>query len=139
MTTTRGTFIIEDAIMRQALADWQAADYRVRKAADGSAGLPAVRLAAAAPELPDSYMPETRGAAVIAELKQGCPEVSLIAISRLFNSGHERAQAALPCSRSPGRFADARDRCRSLGRRRLPAATTTVTGPAGGDLRGTML
>jgi CheY-like chemotaxis protein len=91
MTTTRDILIIEDdAIMREALADWlQAAGYGVRKAADGSAGLLAVKLAAPALVVTDIYMPGTSGAAVIAELKQGCPEIPIIAISGLFNSGRE--------------------------------------------------
>lgn len=90
MTTTTDILIIEDdAIMREALADWlQAAGYGVRKAADGSAGLAAVKLAAPALVVTDIHMPGTSGAVVIAELKQGCPQVPIIAISGLFNSGH---------------------------------------------------
>src|SRR5258708_1315361 len=89
MTTTKDILIIEDdAIMREALAEWlEAASYRVRKAADGNAGLAAVKLAAPALVVTDIYMPGTNGAMVIAELKRGYPEIPVIAISGLFNSG----------------------------------------------------
>ena len=60
----------------------------MRKAANGSAGLAAVQLAAPALVITDIYMPGTSGAVVIAELKQGYPEIPIIAISGLFNSGH---------------------------------------------------
>jgi DNA-binding NtrC family response regulator len=90
MTTTTNILIIEDdAIMREALADWlQAAGYGVRKAADGSAGLAAVKLAVPALVVTDIHMPGTSGAVVIAELKQRYPEIPVIAISCLFTSGH---------------------------------------------------
>jgi CheY-like chemotaxis protein len=90
MTTTKDILIIEDnAIMREALAEWlEAAGYGVRKAADGSAGLAAVKVAAPTLVVTDIYMPGTNGAMVIAELKQGHPEIPVIAISGLFNSGH---------------------------------------------------
>jgi CheY-like chemotaxis protein len=90
MTTTTDILIIEDdAIMREALADWlQAAGYRVRKAADGSAGLAAVKLAAPALVVSDIHMPGASGTVVIAELRRACPEIPIIAISCLFNSGH---------------------------------------------------
>jgi len=90
MTTTTNILIIEDdEIMREALADWlQAMGYGVRKAADGKAGLAAVKLAAPALVVTDIHMPGKSGAVVIAELKQGYPEIPIIAISCLFNSGH---------------------------------------------------
>jgi CheY-like chemotaxis protein len=90
MTTTTDILIIEDdAIMREALAEWLgAAGYGVRKAADGSAGLAAVMLAAPALVVTDIHMPGINGAMVIAELKRRYPEVPVIAISCLFNSGH---------------------------------------------------
>ena len=90
MTTTTNILIIEDdAIMREALADWlQAAGYGVRKAANGSAGLAAVKLAAPALVVTDIHMPGASGAVVIAELSHGYPEIPIIAISCLFNSGH---------------------------------------------------
>ena len=90
MTTTADILIIEDdAIMREALAEWlEAAGYGVQKAADGSAGLAALRLAAPALVVTDIRMPGTSGAMVIAELKQRYPEIPVIAISGLFNSGH---------------------------------------------------
>ncbi|MFL9934110.1 response regulator [Paraburkholderia sp. RL18-103-BIB-C] len=89
ITTAEILIIEDDAIMREALADWLgAAGYRVRKAADGLAGLAAVKLAAPALVVTDIYMPGTSGAVVIAELKQGYPKIPVIAISGLFNSGH---------------------------------------------------
>ena len=90
MTPTTDILIIEDdAIMREALAEWLAgAGYGVRKAADGTSGLAAVKFAAPALVVTDIHMPGTSGAMVIAELKQRCPETPVIAISCLFNSGH---------------------------------------------------
>ena len=90
MTSTTDILIIEDdAIMREALAEWlEAAGYSVRKAADGSAGIAAVKLAAPALVVTDIHMPGASGAIVIAELKQQRPEIPIIAISCLFNSGH---------------------------------------------------
>ncbi|MFL9988004.1 response regulator [Paraburkholderia sediminicola] len=89
ITTAEILIIEDDAIMREALADWlRAAGYRVRKAADGHAGLAAAKLAAPALVVTDIYMPGTSGAVVIAELKQGYPDIPIIAISGLFNSGH---------------------------------------------------
>jgi CheY-like chemotaxis protein len=98
MTITQDILVIEDdPIMREALADWlQAAGYGVRTAADGSAGLAAVKLAPPALVVTDVQMPGTNGAAVISELKHGYPQVAVIAISGLFNSGHGLdAEAAL--------------------------------------------
>ena len=66
----------------------------MRQAADGSAGLAAVKLAPPALVITDIHMPGTNGAVVIAELKQGYPEVPVIAISGLFNSGHGMDAAA---------------------------------------------
>jgi CheY-like chemotaxis protein len=75
--------------MREALVEWlEEAGYRVRKAADGTAGLAAVKFAAPALVVTDIYMPGKNGAAVIAELKLGHSDVPVIAISGLFNSGH---------------------------------------------------
>ena len=90
MAPTTDILIIEDdAIMREALAEWlEAAGYGVRKAADGSAGLAAVKFAAPALVVTDIHMPGTCGDIVIAELKQRYPEIPVIAISGLFNSGH---------------------------------------------------
>ena len=90
MTTILDVLVIEDdPIMREALADWlQAAGYGVRTAADGSAGLAAATLAPPALVVTDIHMPGTHGAAIISELKQRCPQVAIIAISGLFNSGH---------------------------------------------------
>jgi CheY-like chemotaxis protein len=89
-TATTDILIIEDdTIMLEALAEWlQAAGYRVRKAANGRDGLAAVKLAAPALVVTDIYMPGTSGAVVVAELKQEYPEIPIIAISGLFNTGH---------------------------------------------------
>jgi CheY-like chemotaxis protein len=98
MTPTPDILIIEDdAIMREALAEWlEAAGYGVRKAADGTAGLVALKSAAPALVVTDIHMPGTSGATIIAELKRGYPEVPVIAISCLFNSGHGMdAEAAI--------------------------------------------
>ena len=88
--TTADILIIEDdAIMREALAEWlEAAGYGVRKAADGRAGLAAVKFAAPALVVTDIHMPGTSGATVIAELKQQRPGIPVIAISCLFDCGH---------------------------------------------------
>ena len=90
MTPTTDILIIEDdAIMREALGEWlEAAGYGVRKAADGSAGLAEMKFAAPALVVTDIHMPGTSGSIVIAELKRGYPEVAVIAISCLFDSGH---------------------------------------------------
>jgi CheY-like chemotaxis protein len=98
MTTAPDIVVIEDdPIMREALTDWlQAAGYGVRTAADGNAGLAAVKLAVPAVVITDIQMPGTSGADIIAELKRGYPDVAIIAISGLFNSGHGLdAEAAL--------------------------------------------
>jgi CheY-like chemotaxis protein len=89
MTTTPDILVIEDdPIMQEALIDWlQAAGYGVRSAADGNAGLAAVKLAVPAVVVTDIHMPGTGGAAVISELKRDFPQVAIIAISGLFNSG----------------------------------------------------
>jgi CheY-like chemotaxis protein len=96
MTTTSDILVIEDdAIMRDALTEWlESAGYGVRKSADGSAGLAAVKTAAPALVVTDIHMPGTNGATVIAELKRGHPEIPIIAISGLFNSGHGMDAAA---------------------------------------------
>ena len=90
MTLTTDILIIEDdPIMREALAEWlEAAGYGVRKAADGSAGLAAVKLAIPALVVTDIHMPGTGGARVILELNQRHPEIPVIAISCLFDSEH---------------------------------------------------
>lgn len=90
MTTTRDILIIEDdAIMREAVSEWlSAAGYRVRTAEDGAAGLAAVNVGAPALVVTDIYMPGTSGAMVIAELKQHHPQIPIIAISGLFESGY---------------------------------------------------
>jgi CheY-like chemotaxis protein len=98
MTTTSDILVIEDdPIMREALIDWlQAAGYGVRTAADGSAGLAAIKFAVPAVVVTDIHMPGTNGAAIISELKRYYPQVAVIAISGLFNSGHGLdAEAAL--------------------------------------------
>jgi DNA-binding NtrC family response regulator len=88
--STKDILVIEDdAILRGALAEWlQIAGYSVRTAADGKAGLAAVKLAAPALVVTDIHMPEVAGTMVIAELKRSYPEVPIIAISCFFGSGH---------------------------------------------------
>jgi len=90
MTPSTDILIIEDdPIMREALAEWlEGAGYGVRKAADGNAGLAAVKLAAPALVITDIHLPGTSGAMVIVKLKQQHPEIPVIAISCLFDSGH---------------------------------------------------
>jgi CheY-like chemotaxis protein len=90
MTTRPDILVIEDdSIMRDALAEWlEAAGYSVRKAEDGSAGLAAVRSAAPALVITDIHMPVTSGAVVVARLQEHHPDIPIIAISGLFNSGH---------------------------------------------------
>jgi DNA-binding NtrC family response regulator len=90
MTATTDILIIEDdEIMRDAVAEWlETAGYGVRKAEDGDAGLAAVRVAAPTLVVTDIYMPGTSGAVVIVELKQRHPEIPVIAISGLFNTGY---------------------------------------------------
>jgi CheY-like chemotaxis protein len=68
----------------------------VRTAANGGAGLAAVKFAPPALVVTDIHMPGTNGAMVLSELKQHHPQVPVIAISGLFNSGHGLdAEAAL--------------------------------------------
>jgi CheY-like chemotaxis protein len=90
MITTPDILIIEDdAIMREAVAEWlSAAGYSVRTAEDGTAGLAAVNTAVPALVVTDIYMPGKSGAVVIAELKQHHPQIAIIAISGLFESGY---------------------------------------------------
>jgi len=98
MTTAPDILVIEDdPIMREALADWlRGAGYGVRTAADGSAGLAAVKLAPPALVVTDIHMPGMNGATLISELKRHYPQVLIVAISGLFNSGHGLdAQAAI--------------------------------------------
>jgi CheY-like chemotaxis protein len=79
----------DDAIMCEALAEWlRAAGYNVRTAPDGPAGLAAVELSAPALVITDMYMPGMNGSTVITQLKQRYPEIPIIAISGLFNSGY---------------------------------------------------
>jgi CheY-like chemotaxis protein len=81
--------IEDDAIMREALSDWlRAAGYGVRSAADGDAGLAAVKLTVPALVVTDIHMPGIGGAAIISQLKRNHPQVAVIAISGMFNSGH---------------------------------------------------
>ena len=98
MAATPDILVIEDdPIMREALADWlHAAGYGVRTAADGTAGLAAVKSAPPALVITDIHLPRTNGATVISELKQRYPQVAIIAISGLFNSGRSvDAEAAI--------------------------------------------
>jgi CheY-like chemotaxis protein len=128
MTTTNDILIIEDdAIIRQALAEWlEGAGYGVRKAADGSAGLAAVESAAPALVITDIHMPGVNGAMVITQLKQRHPEILVIAISGLFNSGHGMdtdAAIALGAGRAL---------CKPFKRRDLLRAVADLLGPPAG-------
>ncbi|HEV3018420.1 MAG TPA: response regulator [Burkholderiaceae bacterium] len=105
MATTTDILVIEDdAIMREALSDWlEGAGYCVRTAADGGAGLAAAKVATPALVVTDIQMPGIDGALVIAQLKWRCPDVPIIAISGLFDSGHgmdARAAIALGARRT---------------------------------------
>ena len=128
MTLTTDILIIEDdPIMREALAEWlEAAGYGVRKAADGSAGLAALKYAAPALVITDIHMPGTSGAVVILELKQQRPEIPVIAISCLFNSGHGMdADAAIA-------LGAARALAKPFKRRELLRAVADLLGPPAG-------
>jgi len=90
MTTASDILVIEDdAIMREAVAEWlEAAGYRIRTAGNGIAGLAAVNVAVPALVVTDIHMPEASGVMVIAELKRHHPEIPILAISGLFESGY---------------------------------------------------
>ena len=80
--------IEDDAIMREAVAEWlRGAGYQVRTAEDGDAGLASVRATLPTLVVTDLHMPGTGGAVVIGELKRHHPEIPIIAISGLFESG----------------------------------------------------
>jgi len=89
MSTTSDILVIEDdPIMREAVAEWLcAAGYSVRTADDGDTGLACVSTAPPALVVTDVHMPGTSGAIVISVLKQHHPEIPIIAISGLFQSG----------------------------------------------------
>src|ERR1700758_4922168 len=86
---TAAILVIEDdAIMREAVVEWlRGAGYRVRTAENGDTGLASVNDELPALVVTDLHMPGTGGAAVIGELKQHYPEIPIIAISGLFESG----------------------------------------------------
>jgi CheY-like chemotaxis protein len=80
--------IEDDAIMREAVAEWLVgAGYRVRTAENGDAALASVNEELPALVVTDLHMPGTGGAALIGELKRHHPEIPIIAISGLFESG----------------------------------------------------
>lgn len=89
MTTNADILVIEDdAIMREAVAEWlSAAGYRVRTAEDGNVGLACVSAAVPSLVVTDIHMPVKNGALVIGELKKSHPDIPIIAISGLFHSG----------------------------------------------------
>lgn len=89
MTKTADILVIEDdAIMREAVAEWlRGAGHGVRTADDGDAGLACVNGAPPALVVTDVHMPGTSGAMVISELKRHHPEIPIVAISGLFESG----------------------------------------------------
>jgi len=81
MTMTADILVIEDdAIMREAVAEWlRGAGYSVRTAEDGKAGLASVNAALPALVVTDIHMPGTGGAVVIGELKRHHPEIPIVA------------------------------------------------------------
>jgi len=80
--------IEDDAIMREAVSEWlRAAGYRVRTAENGDTGLASVTANLPALVVTDLHMPGTGGAVVIGELKRHHPEIPIVAISGLFESG----------------------------------------------------
>jgi CheY-like chemotaxis protein len=89
MTAVKDILVIEDdEILRELVAEWlAAAGYRVRVAAEGNAGLAAVRDRPPALVVTDIHMPGVGGAAVILELKRTHPAVPVIAISAHFRCG----------------------------------------------------
>jgi CheY-like chemotaxis protein len=88
MTATDILVIEDDAIMREAVAEWlYGAGYKVRTAPDGTAGLASVSMAVPALVVTDIHMPGTSGAVVIGTLKQHHPAIPIIALSGLFESG----------------------------------------------------
>jgi CheY-like chemotaxis protein len=126
MTTPPDILVIEDdQIMREALTDWlQAAGYSVRAAADGGAGLAAVKSAVPAAVVTDIHMPGISGASIILKLRRDYPQVAVIAISGLFNSGHGLdAEAALA-------LGAARTLAKPFKRAELLRALTELLGPA---------
>jgi DNA-binding NtrC family response regulator len=128
MTATRDILVIEDdQIMRDAVAEWlESAGYGVRKAADASEGLAAVSVAAPTLVVTDIYMPGTSGAIVIAELKQRHPDIPVIAISGLFDTGYGiNADAAIA-------LGAARALAKPFKRGELLAAVADLLGARGG-------
>ena len=89
MKVTAHILVVEDdAIMREAVSEWlQAAGYRVRTAENGDTGLESVTANLPALVVTDLHMPGTGGAVVIGELKRHHPEIPIVAISGLFESG----------------------------------------------------
>jgi len=80
--------IEDDAILREAVAEWlRTAGYGVRTAENGDAGLAEVRAMPPVLVVTDLHMPGSGGAAVIAEVTQNHPEIPIVAISGLFQSG----------------------------------------------------
>lgn len=90
MTPPKDILIIEDdEMLRDLMAEWMELNgYRVRVAAEGGAGLSAVRDRPPALVVTDIHMPGVGGCAVIAELKRTHPAIPVIAISAHFRCGH---------------------------------------------------
>ena len=129
MIPTPDILIIEDdAIVREAMVDWlEAAGYRVRAAADGCAGLAAVQRISPTLVVTDIHMPGKSGAVVITELKQAYPDIPVIAISGLFNSGHGMdadAAIALGAVRALAKPFKRRDLLRAVSELLEPSAGT---------------
>ncbi len=90
IVTSRDILIIEDdAIMRQAMAEWLVAvKYSVRTAVDGTSGLAALQVTQPALVVTDIYMPGTSGLDVIAATQRQYPKIPIIAISGRLSSVH---------------------------------------------------
>ncbi len=89
MTPATDILVIEDdAILREAVADWLlAAGYGVRTAGNGNAGIASVSEAVPALVVTDIHMPGMGGAGVIGELRKSHPEIPIVAVSGMFESG----------------------------------------------------
>jgi CheY-like chemotaxis protein len=88
--------IDDDDLMRDGIAELLTeAGYAARTAADGNAGLNAVKTTAPALVVTDIFMPGTSGKTVISELSRTHPNIPIIAISGHFNSDRMDAESAI--------------------------------------------
>jgi CheY-like chemotaxis protein len=127
MTTAADILLIEDdEIMRDLVAEWlEAAGYRVRVAAEGSAGLAAIHDHPPRLVVTDIHMPGAGGAAVIVELRRTHPTIPVIAISGRFRCGHGlTVEGAIA-------LGAARALCKPFKRSEMVAAVAELVGPPG--------